>query len=143
MLMTRLSAIGLVVVALSLFAASCAGEVLTMEVGTCFDDPPSYEEVTDVPEVECVDPHDNEVIGLRQLSGSSYPGDDAVAELADNLCVGVFEDYVGISYLESSYEFGWLVPTSGSWGAGDREVICFAYDPTFEKITGSLQGRAA
>ena len=143
MMMTRLSTIGLVVVALSLLAAGCSGEVLTLEVGTCFDDPESYEQVTNVPEVDCADPHDNEVIGLRQLSGSSFPGDDAVGELADNLCVSVFEDYVGTSYLESAYEFGWLVPTSGSWNAGDREVICFAYDPTFAKITGSLQGRAA
>ena len=143
MMMTRLSALGLVVVALSLFAAACTGDVLTLEVGTCFDDPDTFEQVTDVPEIECAEPHDNEVIGLRQLSGSSYPGDQAVTELADNLCVSAFEEYVGISYIQSSYEFGWLVPTEGSWGAGDREVICFAYDPTFAKITGSLQGVAA
>ncbi len=143
MSMRRTFALSLAIVALSLVAAGCAGEVLSLEVGTCFDDPPSYEEVTDVPQVECVEPHDNEVIGLRQLSGSGYPGDDAVAELADNMCVSVFEEYVGTSYIDSAYEFGWLVPTSGSWSAGDREVICFAYDPTFAKITGSIRGTAA
>jgi hypothetical protein len=120
------------IVALALLAA-----------GSCFDDPPSYEEVTDVPQIDCVGPHDNEVLGLRELSGSGFPGDEAVAELADDMCLSVFEEYVGTSYPESQYVFGWLVPTSGSWSRGDREVICFAYDPSFAKITGSIKDTAA
>jgi len=141
--MMRRFTLALAVVALSLLAASCGGEVLTLEVGTCFDDPESFEEVSDVPRVDCPEPHDNEVIALRQLEGSSFPGDDVVAGLADELCIVAFDGYIGVPYEDSLYEFGWLVPTSASWDAGDREVICFIYDPTFAKITGSVLGVAA
>lgn len=141
--MMRRFTLALAVAVLSLVAASCGGEVLTLEVGTCFDDPESFEEVSDVPRVDCAEPHDNEVIALRQLDGSSFPGDEVVATLADDLCVVAFDGYLGVSYQQSVYEFGWLVPTSASWDAGDREVICFIYDPTFAKITGSVEGTAA
>ena len=141
-MMRRLTLV-LALVAMSVLAASCGGEVLTLEVGTCFDDPESFEEVSDVPRVDCPEAHDNEVIALRQLDGSSFPGDDVVAGRADELCVAAFDDYLGIAYEDSLYEFGWLVPTVASWGSGDREVICFIYDPTFAKITGSVQGIAA
>lgn len=141
-MMKRLT-LALAVVAMSILAASCGGEVLTLEVGTCFDDPESFEEVSDVPRVDCPEPHDNEVIALRQLDGSSFPGDDIVAGLADELCLAAFDEYLGIAYADSIYEFGWLVPTQASWDSGDREVICFIYDPTFAKITGSVQGIAA
>jgi len=38
------------------------------------------------------------------------------------------------------YDIGWLFPTQETWAAGDREVICFAYDLTLSKITGSING---
>lgn len=123
---------------MAIVLGACSGEVLSLQVGECFDDPASFEEVVDVPRVDCAEPHDNEVVGLHQLGGSEYPGNDAVAGLADNACVSIFENYTGMSYLESSYEFGWLVPTDESWASGDREVICFAYDETLAKITGSI-----
>lgn len=127
------------VFALALFTSACSGEVLSLDVGTCFDDPPTFAEVSDVHEVECSEPHDNEVIGLHQLSDGDYPGEDGVATAADAACVEIFEDYLGIAYAESIYDFGWLVPTADSWGGGDREVICFAYDVEFAKITGSVR----
>ena len=135
-------AVAIVAVSLSLLAASCTGEVLTLEVGTCFDDPESFEEVTDVPQVECTEPHDNEVIALRQLDNASFPGHEAVAARADALCVAAFDDYIGVPYESSQYAFGWLVPTEDSWSSGDREVICFVYDPSLAKITGSVRGTA-
>ena len=129
----------LAIVALALGASACSGEVLSLEVGTCFDDPETFEEVSDVPEVDCAEPHDNEVIGLHQLADGDFPGEEIVAIDADTACVATFEDYLGIDYLESIYDFGWLVPTADSWAGGDREVICFAYDAEFAKITGSVR----
>jgi len=38
------------------------------------------------------------------------------------------------------YDSGWRYPTDETWAAGDREVICFAYDLTLSKITGSING---
>jgi hypothetical protein len=123
--------------------AGCGGSVLTLEVGTCFDDPDSFAEVADVPVVDCADPHDNEVIGLLDLPDGGYPGDGAVTEAAQSGCLDLFEPYVGVRYADSVYELGWLTPSEESWSVGDREVICFAYDATLAKITGSVRGIAA
>ena len=122
---------------------ACTASVLTLDIGTCFDDPESFDEVTDVPVVECGEPHDNEVFTTFDIPGDEYPGDDAVNNAAENGCLAGFEPYVGLDYASSVYDIGWFTPTQDSWDTGDREVICFVYEVTFAKITGSVQGSAA
>ena len=129
-------------VAGALLLVACSASVLTLDVGTCFDDPTVLTEVAaeDVPIVECDVPHDNEVFANQDLTGEEFPGGDAVANRADQLCLGSFDAYVGEPYETSIYEFSWLAPSAESWAVGDREVICFAYDLSLEKITGSVNG---
>ncbi len=131
-----------VVVAGMLFIAACSSSVLELEVGTCFDDPDSYESVSDVPIVDCDQPHDNEVFANEDLTGSEYPGSDQVKNRADAICLEKFASYVGIAYEDSIYDIGSLFPTDQTWDVGDREVICFAYDISLDKITGSINGIA-
>lgn len=132
-----------ILVAACMVTAACSTSVLTLETGTCFDDPESFEEVTDVPVVDCSEPHDNEVIGSFDLPAGGYPGDAAVAARAEEGCLVRFEPYVGIDFPSSTYDLGWFTPTSASWDGGDREVICFVYDVSLAKITGSVAGSAA
>lgn len=128
-------------VAMALFvAAACSGTVLELDVGTCFDDPETFDEVDDVPVVDCSEPHDNEVIANEDLAGNDYPGEEQVESSASQICYDNFSDYVGISYEESVYDIGWLFPTEESWAIGDREVICFAYDLDLQKISGTVNG---
>lgn len=131
-----------ILVAACMVTAACASSVLTLDTGTCFDDPESFEEVTDVPVVDCSESHDNEVIGSFDLPAGEYPGDPAVASGAEEGCLARFEPYVGTDYPSSAYDLGWFTPTSDSWDAGDREVICFVYDVTLAKIIGSVAGSA-
>jgi len=139
--MKRIGLVGLVLGVLLL--AACGGTILTLDVGTCFNDPESFAEVDDVPIVDCGEPHDNEVIANQDLTGSDFPGQEQVDNRASQICFDSFSAYVGISYEESIYEIGWLAPSDESWDVGDREVICFAYDLNFEKITGSINGIGA
>jgi len=135
--------IGLVaVVAGALLLAACTSSVISLDVGTCFDDPPDLAEVApgDVPIVDCDTPHDNEVFATQNLTGDEFPGVDGVSNRADQVCLGTFDAYVGEPYESSIYQFSWLVPSADTWEVGDREVICFAFDMNFEKITGSLNG---
>ena len=125
---------------LGLLLTACGGSVLSLDVGTCFDDPASFAEVTDVPVVACSDPHDNEVIALLALGEPAFPGEDVINARAGEGCVAAFEPYVGIAYAESAYDVGWFAPTADSWAIGDREVICFAFDVGFAPITGSIRG---
>ncbi|MDK1291936.1 MAG: septum formation family protein [Actinomycetota bacterium] len=137
-IMRRIVMLILVVGVLALSA--CAGTVLKLDVGTCFDDPETFDQVEDVPIVDCDEPHDNEVIANVELTGGDYPGQDQVENRATQICYDNFSDYVGISYEESIYDIGWLFPTEETWDAGDREVICFAYHLDFAKITGLING---
>ncbi|HUP17153.1 MAG TPA: septum formation family protein [Acidimicrobiia bacterium] len=127
---------------LALFVAACGGNVFTLEVGTCFDDT-NETEVSSVPEVDCSEPHDNEVFAVFDYTESDiFPGSTAMNDAAQELCVGEFEAYVGLSYEESALEVLAITPTQGSWDSGDREILCALYNLDFSKLTGSMQGAA-
>lgn len=122
--------------------ASCTqGNVLTLADGDCFDDPDGEEtEVTDVPIVDCADPHDNEVYQILDVEGDSYPGQNAVGSQADAECLAGFEPFVGATYEDSELDYGWLTPTQESWDSGDREIVCFVYRVDLAKLTGTMEG---
>ena len=122
-------------------SACMGGNVFTLEEGDCFNDETEFsEEVSDVPIVECGEPHDNEVYRVVEMTDSSYPGFDATGSRADSLCLEAFETFVGTPYVDSALEISWLIPTEESWGAGDREIVCFLYRLDFPKMTGTMEG---
>jgi Septum formation len=109
-----------------------------LEVGDCFAEVPEGELVT-VPVVPCAEPHIYEVYAQLMIPEGDYPGDDAVFEQTDELCIAEFEPFVGLSYEESVLDVFYLSPTEESWLDGDRAVTCSIYDPG-EDVTGSLRG---
>ena len=74
----------ILVFGLGVTATACGddGNVFSLEVGTCFDDPESLTEVSDVPIVECTEPHDTEVYHLFDMPDGDVPGDAAVNQAA-------------------------------------------------------------
>jgi hypothetical protein len=127
----------------ALFVAACGGgSVFTLEVGTCFDDTDETE-VSSVPEVDCSEPHDNEVFAVFDYTDAdTFPGTAEMNDAAQELCIAEFEAYVGLSYQESALEVFPITPTQGSWDSGDREVICALYNLDLSKLTGSMAGAA-
>jgi hypothetical protein len=131
-----------------LILTACAqGNVFSLEPGTCFDDVDAFydedsEGVSDVPTVDCAEPHDNEVFAVYDMPDGDYPGDDLIKTGAEEGCIDRFEDYVGIGYAESRFVSTFLIPTADSWADGDREVVCFLYDIDLAKIEGSAEGLA-
>ena len=134
----------LAAVATLIVLSACSGNVFDLAVGDCFDDGDmvlgDVQELSDVPLVECDQPHDNEVYAVVTIGGERFPGDVAVHDQADDVCLGAFEGFVGFDYETSVLDFGWLVPTEETWAAGDRVVACFVYRMDLEKVSGSLQG---
>lgn len=131
-----------------LVLTACAqGNVFSLEPGTCFDDVDAFyddesEGVSDVPTVDCAEPHDNEVFATYDLPDGDFPGQEAIATTAEEECIERFEDYVGIAYADSRFVSTHLIPTAQSWEGGDREVVCFLYDIDYAKIEGSAEGLA-
>lgn len=129
------------VLVLVLALAGCVqGNVLSLGDGDCFDDGDlSADVVTDVPIVDCADPHDNEVYEVIPLSGSTYPGEEQLGLQADEECLSAFEPFVGEPYETSTLDFGWLTPTPESWDGGDREIACFLYRTDLAKMSGTME----
>ena len=127
----------------ALLAAACGGgSVFTLQVGTCFDHSDEAE-VSSVPEVDCSEPHDNEVFAVFDYEASdTFPGSSAMNEAAQELCIAEFEAYVGLSYQESALEVFPITPTQRGWESGDREIICALYNIDLSKLTGSMEGAA-
>ena len=130
----------LLVAACLVFVSACgAGNVFSLEVGQCFDDPDASDEVSDVPIVDCDEEHDNEVYYLFDLPDGSYPGLSSVQSSADEGCLAQFQAYVGRDYASSALGFWALYPTEGSWGQDDREIVCVLADYQGGTLVGSMR----
>ncbi|MBB4929688.1 hypothetical protein F4561_000508 [Lipingzhangella halophila] len=114
-------------------------DILGVSVGDCVNDDSMSDEVTEMPTVDCAEPHDSEVIAVEELDGDRpYPGDSVVGTEASDICTGAaFEDYIGVPWIESIYETREYTPLEEGWEAGDYEVICVAYEPG-TALTGSI-----
>ena len=116
---------------------------IDLQVGDCFDDPPAAEFVEFVTLRDCDEPHDNEVFALVDHPAGPdipYPGDFEAETQFFELCVRVFEDYVGRSYQSSMLEIFVYWPLARTWDTiEDRLGICSLYDFRLEKLTASAQ----
>lgn len=119
-------------------------DVFTMQIGDCFQDiGDDAAEVANVSAVPCSQTHDNEVFYIFALSGDKWPGQESVEQTASEGCLPAFETYVGAAYEESHLDYSWLTPTQRSWQEkDDREIVCVLFDGNFDRLTGSMKGKA-
>jgi hypothetical protein len=119
-------------------------DVFSIEVGDCLNDAEADADndgqVKSVPIVDCAEEHDSEAYHADDLEDGDFPTKDVLGEAAETICGPTFEEFVGLSYEESVYNYSYYVPTQKSWDNGDREVLCVAYADDASKITGSLEG---
>ena len=120
-------------------------DVMSLQVGDCFDDPADLEDVVfEVTAVPCSDPHDNEVYSVQSLATAfprAFPGQDALWDYSYQVCSGsVFDSFVGTPYVESSLEVFSLTPSEESWEDGDREFVCALFRFDGEKLSGTARG---
>lgn len=115
-----------------------------LQVGDCFN----TADISTVDKVEVVDcevPHVYEVFGLSDYEGEgdAFPGEDGLSAAADEACRPAFEDYVGITYDESTDWNGTFVnPSEETWAEGDREIICVLHTRDKTEVAGSAEGTA-
>lgn len=121
--------------------ATTGDDVFSIKVGDCLNDADASGEVSTVPIVDCSQPHDSEAYFSGNLPDGNFPGDSAVTQGAEGICGPAFTDFVGAPYKQGAgYDYTYYTPTESSWNAGDREVMCVAFDPSGAKVTGTLKG---
>ena len=114
-----------------------------VQVGDCFNDSSTFvDEISNIPGVPCADPHDNETYAVFDVSKTTYPEGDGMAELANKSCVERFDAFVGNGYESSSLDILTMYPSPESWKQNDREIVCAVYDIEASKLVGSVKGRA-
>lgn len=136
------AAAGLFLLAAAGAACSSDESVENAEVGECIEslDDLTGGDVTEIPETECTEDHEAEIIFLYEHEGDDddYPGAEELAAEANEECQGdVFEDYTGTPYEDSAILVNSLYPSEESWENGDRESICIAY--TSEEVDVSFE----
>lgn len=107
-----------------------------VKVGDCMNEQ-NASEVTDVPVVDCAEPHDEEIYFLYDVADDIQVS--AIEAEAWTKCEDEFEPFVGIAYDESALDYYILIPTEESFADGDRTVNCIVYEPD-TKTTGTLAG---
>jgi Septum formation len=113
-----------------------------LNVGGTVTESEETQMINSVPTVPCGDEHDGEVYASHLMEDAEYPGDEATAATADELCYANFEGFVGMAYEDSALDFTMFYPTAESWElGGDREILCIVVDPE-AGVTGSLEGVA-
>jgi hypothetical protein len=99
--------------------------IAALAVGDCFADT-----AEGYPKVACTEDHAGEVFAvLEHPPAATYPGEERFTSWADPLCYVRFSSYTGVDYSDSSLDYSFLFPSAAGWLSGDREVICFLFDP--------------
>ncbi|MET0863877.1 MAG: septum formation family protein [Nakamurella sp.] len=120
--------------------------VFDVSVGQCFAGQQKPEtELATLEALPCTEPHRQEAYAIVEyqpptgVEGDAFPGNAALASWADAACAEQFADYVGISYLDSSLFFTYLLPSALGWEQSkDRSVICFVTS-TGDLLTSSVK----
>ncbi|MGZ0149204.1 DUF4190 domain-containing protein [Kribbella sp. WER1] len=107
-----------------------------LAIGDCFDETGVEDEVF---RRDCPVEHDGEIVASVTLPPGAYPGDRAIDDAADRACAGPFGSYVGKSRDESELDLAWWTPDKRTWNSGDRRVLCAAYGPGTDKLTGTVK----
>lgn len=115
--------------------------VVDLGVGDCFDEPSAGGTISEVETTPCDEPHDLEVFASWLLDLEAFPEQADIDALGWDGCRGAFDAFVGVAYADSALDYVSLAPTSETWAAGDREVLCIVFDPA-GPVTGSLRGAA-
>ncbi|MEV0774326.1 septum formation family protein [Streptomyces sp. NPDC050433] len=114
--------------------------VFSLDIGDCYN-PTGKAEGTaySVEIVPCEEAHQGQVVGEFAIDkGTSYPGDDEVATVADNRCPAEAQKYAADTWaLPKGVALFYYTPTMESWATGDRAVSC-TYTAEKGTFSGSL-----
>jgi Septum formation len=113
--------------------------VFALEVGDCLAADPTGEQVSEVPTVDCAEPHVSEVFHTTAIDAEELPSAAEIEGIVEEECFAEFESFVGMAYESSALEVMFLQPSDESWEQGDRELVCMITDPAGQS-TGTLEG---
>ena len=119
-------------------AACSDSSVMHMRVGQCIL-MPEDKTATTVETTGCTREHDAEVFYMTSVDDGDFPGEAALNNAAEKVCISNFKDYVGSHYVTSTLDATWMLPTKDSWAQNDRSITCLARLLDHSKLTKSVK----
>ncbi|WP_353113381.1 septum formation family protein [Microbacterium sp.] len=118
--------------------------IFNLKVGDCvLADANQNGEMSSANVTPCDKPHDQEVYFEFDMTGDTYPADDAFQEAAAAQCIPAFEKFVGHPFDGSALDIRTMTPTPDTWNKmNDRKVQCIIVDLNGAKLEGSMKGKA-
>ncbi len=83
--------------------------------------------------VNCAGPHDAQLIVRRELSTTSYPGQESLAGVGEQFCPGTRADDLEAGMVARAW-----TPSAEEWQAGYRAVLCLVESADGSPLTGAL-----
>lgn len=109
--------------------------------GPCYDFELDGGFISGWDEVSCDGPRQAEVSFAAAFEDNgTYPGDGYLDDTATDTCRTAFENYVGLTPEDSTYDVDWLTPTEELWGDGVRNGICLVVSDDGSPLTGTVKG---
>ncbi|MEI2276990.1 septum formation family protein [Paenarthrobacter ilicis] len=116
-------------------------DAFKVKVGDCIAEP-SGTEVKDVSVIPCEQNHDLEAYAAKNIVADDYPGQEEVAKQSEDFCGTEFATFVGVPFDQSTLELTYFYPTSETWKAKDREIVCLIGGASGTSTAGTLKGAA-
>lgn len=120
---------------------------VALGVGTCIRD----DDIANV--VPCTEPHIGEVYAMPTVAdfieaqtgtdagpGAPYPGEGVLQTVSDMFCGSNFIEFMGATYDESVFDYGFVAPSKDQWASGQRRTLCIVYPDDQQPLVGSAQG---
>jgi putative regulator of septum formation/uncharacterized protein DUF4190 len=105
-----------------------------LKVGDCIPEV-QEQEYTKIPLTPCTSAHKAEVVGVENMTGSSYPGDAQVTDQANNVCPEKLKAYAPAASNDDTLELFYLTPNADTWKTGDRAIVCIVQDSKGSRTT--------
>jgi hypothetical protein len=142
----RTSLAAIVVASLALLSCTATTPAADLKVGDCVNLVSTVDangdNVVGNSVVDCSQSHDEQVFSVFEYPNatSAFPGYEHIGEVEQGRCQSDFEDYVGVTWEESSYTISYSSPDERGWASGDHTIHCMLADAAGAKLTGSAQG---
>lgn len=113
-------------------------KVETLRAGDCVNGLQEGD-IARLPAISCDQPHEGEVVGDYQVSGTDYPGEKSITDEANEKCNDLLLKYSPSTKDDETIGLFFVYPTTSTWSRGDRQVLCIA-EHTEGKKSGSIKG---
>ena len=77
-------------------------------------------EVSEVPIIDCGQPHASEVFHSYMIPDTSLPDEAGIQAIVEEQCLPAFQTFVGLDYYDSVLDVNYLEPHGRLVGAGRR-----------------------